>query len=87
MLLFDDYRSMFNFLMENLSEKLKYEYLYSTYYTDSSAPSHLAHEKYGRPQPPYSIYHDLWKHGYAYTIESKESKDITFEGVKYIILR
>lgn len=86
MLLFDSYEGLFSFLMENIPEKTKYEYLYSTTYYNNNAPTSLTHAVFGRPKPPYYVFLDLLKHGYAYKFESRESNEKTFDGEKYILL-
>ncbi|MBN1971509.1 MAG: helix-turn-helix domain-containing protein [Candidatus Delongbacteria bacterium] len=85
MLLFDDYDAVYDFLHENLPEKIKYQLLYTKvgYANFSKYPRH---EKYGGQKPPYAVFLSLEKYGYAYRLESKETREKTIEWDKQVLL-
>lgn len=86
MVLFDHIDTMIQFMHDNLPEKVKYEFLYEMPYTKPRYPSKDFNEKHGNPIVPYSIFLDLCEYGYAFTIVSGETINISFKEKKYILM-
>ncbi len=86
MLLFDNYDAMYDFLHENLPEKVKYEFLYTKIGFRRRPTDDPILAKYGRKDTPYSIYSALKYNGYTYQLESKETFKKTFERQKQVLL-
>lgn len=86
MLLFDDYDTMYEFLHENLPDKVKYEFLYTRVAVHVKPTDDPIRAKYGRKEVAYAVFIKLKNRGYAYWLESKESVEKTFERQKQVLL-
>lgn len=85
MLLFDDYDTMYEFLHENLPDKVKYEFLYTRVAVRVKPTDDPIRAKYGRKEVPYAVFLDLMNRGYASWLESKETVEKTFERQKRVL--
>lgn len=86
MLLFDDYDALYEFLHEHLPDKVKYEFLYTRVAVRVKPTDDPIRQKYGRKEVSYAVFCRLERYGYAYRIESKETREKTFEWEKQVLL-